>query len=557
MADNQRAHPQQGAGPERHRRQATGSTCTLDRPDLGDEIESIDTIQFEGHISRTIWHRINGFKFGSVEVECCGPWYCREKHCWDGAEHGHLCPTCGADGSPNRPPPPPLPPPAPHDEVVRRLRGLVRYLRESPKQEPADRLRWVARKVAWMLLIGELRDMGQRSVRSATTPKQPGFPAPRRRRSSRPNARRRGGDGGHEHSPRRRGPGPALRRRTTPACRGGRRRPGCSYLAARRPDGRPRRDLGAAPAHRGPTHRRPRPVLPRQVPHRRQRDRGRQDLARASACLDEMQAGHHVVYLDFEDDEGGIVGRLLTLGVDRDASATSSTTSGPRARSAPASTATTSTALLVEHAPTLAILDGITEAMTLHGLNPLDNARRRHVQQAAAPAIAATGAAVASLDHVTKAREGRGRYAIGAAHKFNGLDGAQYLLENRTPFGVGITGRPRSGSPRTGSASSAPTPCPADGLHWYGDLVLHSHAEGFAEVSVDPPHERDEDSDPRSTCSGSRRVGRSPHHCRSGSGPRLSNGEARIRDALNRLILDGYVSPKSPHQLLQPYPDQA
>ena len=179
MADNQRAHPQQGAGPERHRRQATGSTCTLDRPDLGDEIESIDTIQFEGHISRTIWHRINGFKFGSVEVECCGPWYCREKHCWDGAEHGHLCPTCGADGSPNRPPPPPLPPPAPHDEVVRRLRGLVRYLRESPKQEPADRLRWVARKVAWMLLD-----------RRTTRHRASGPCAPRRRRSSRDSPRR-------------------------------------------------------------------------------------------------------------------------------------------------------------------------------------------------------------------------------------------------------------------------------------------------------------------------------------------------------------------------------
>ena len=38
-----------------------------------------------------------------------------------------------------------------------------------------------------------------------------------------------------------------------------------------------------------------------------------------SAVLDEMNRGNHVVYLDFEDDEGGIVGRLLCLGANRDA----------------------------------------------------------------------------------------------------------------------------------------------------------------------------------------------------------------------------------------------
>jgi hypothetical protein len=33
-------------------------------------------------------------------------------------------------------------------------------------------------------------------------------------------------------------------------------------------------------------------------------------------------------------------------------------------------------------------------------------------------------------------RGNRSRYAIGAVHKFNALDGAAYILENRQPFGV-------------------------------------------------------------------------------------------------------------------------
>jgi hypothetical protein len=41
---------------------------------------------------------------------------------------------------------------------------------------------------------------------------------------------------------------------------------------------------------------------------------------------------------------------------------------------------------------------------------------------------------------VTKAEEARDRYALGAVHKLNALDGAQYLLDDRRQFGVGITG---------------------------------------------------------------------------------------------------------------------
>ena len=48
----------------------------------------------------------------------------------------------------------------------------------------------------------------------------------------------------------------------------------------------------------------------------------------------ELALGHACVYLDFEDDEGGIAGRLMTMGGDREAIRNGSPTSGPRTRSA-------------------------------------------------------------------------------------------------------------------------------------------------------------------------------------------------------------------------------
>jgi hypothetical protein len=53
------------------------------------------------------------------------------------------------------------------------------------------------------------------------------------------------------------------------------------------------------------------------------------------------------------------------------------------------------------------------------------------------------GPAVALIDHVTKAAEGRGRYAIGAQHKLAGIDGAAYLVELVKPFGHGKRGLAR------------------------------------------------------------------------------------------------------------------
>ncbi len=62
-----------------------------------------------------------------------------------------------------------------------------------------------------------------------------------------------------------------------------------------------------------------------------------------AAAQHELHNGNAVIYLDFEDDEGGVVGRLLALGVlTRPTSATASPTCAPRTPLKPSATATTS-----------------------------------------------------------------------------------------------------------------------------------------------------------------------------------------------------------------------
>ncbi|MGI8577977.1 MAG: AAA family ATPase [Nocardioidaceae bacterium] len=278
-----------------------------------------------------------------------------------------------------------------------------------------------------------------------------------------------------------------------------------------------------------------------------------------SAVVDELAAGNAVAYLDFEDDEGGIAGRLLALQVDADVirdrfryiRPTEALGTGIHLDDLRA-------AVLDPPTTSLAVVDGITEAMGLHGYDPIANKDVAAFGRILPRRIANLGPAVVCLDHLTKAVEGRGRYAIGGAHKLNGLDGAAYILENRAPFGIGITGRStlklakdRPGQLRRhGLASSG-------GLYWFGDLVLDSHDMRFAEVEVRPPSEHQSgDGDFRPTVLMGRIAAALTEH-----GPlaqrriivAVRGKTAAIKAALDLLILDGYVSEGSPHALIKPY----
>lgn len=94
-----------------------------------------------------------------------------------------------------------------------------------------------------------------------------------------------------------------------------------------------------------------------------------------AASRDEIIADNHVVYVDFEDDYGPVVGRLINpLGLDPKQIKQFFHYIRPESAIDLHPGIADLQAVLDRYAPTLAIVDGVTEAMTLHNLNPLDNA---------------------------------------------------------------------------------------------------------------------------------------------------------------------------------------
>lgn len=273
-----------------------------------------------------------------------------------------------------------------------------------------------------------------------------------------------------------------------------------------------------------------------------------------AGCLDEMHSGHNVLYIDFEDDVAGVVGRLITMG------ATTSMISEHFSYVRPAETLggrlPAMAVQLAQLDPSLIVLDGVTEAMVLHGMDPLglvDTAKFR----ALLTSFVTTGAAVVALDHVTKSTEGRGRYAIGSVHKLNGIDGAQYLLESRRPHAIGLRGVAsiKVGKDRPAQLRKHGLPS-SGGLYWFGDLVVDSRTP-IVEVSIEPPHERSDDFRPtvlmqRISDALAKHGPLSQTKIRA-----VVGGQAQAASkALTLLVLDGYVSEgdsKHPHQLIKPY----
>lgn len=278
-----------------------------------------------------------------------------------------------------------------------------------------------------------------------------------------------------------------------------------------------------------------------------------------AVVLDEMAAGNHAVYVDFEDDEGGIVGRLLGLGADRSVIRQHFHYLRPEDPIGTGIHRDDLDEILREYRPTLGVVDGITEALTMHGLDSNSNADVAKFGRLLPRRLAAAGCASVSLDHVTKASDTRGRYALGAVHKLNGLDGAAYVLENRQPFGVGLVGRStiKIAKDRPGQLRKNALPS-SGGMFWAADLVLTSHAEGFAEVEVTAPEKRGGEFRPTAVMS---RIAAAltEHGPMSQRAILVSVGGKRqtAADALTLMIRDGFVSAGTPHSLIREYVEGA
>jgi hypothetical protein len=151
-------------------------------------------------------------------------------------------------------------------------------------------------------------------------------------------------------------------------------------------------------------------------------------------CAQELADGHTVAYFDFEDSAPSLANRLRAVGVDDEAIAERFLYVRPEEPLTSAAAQADLDAICARY-PTLAIVDGVTEALGIHGLDLLDNQDVVKFFDLLPRRIARdSGAGVLLLDHVTKDREARGRFAIGAQAKLAGVDLA-YTLEPKRPFG--------------------------------------------------------------------------------------------------------------------------
>ena len=279
-----------------------------------------------------------------------------------------------------------------------------------------------------------------------------------------------------------------------------------------------------------------------------------------AAAIHEMAIGCHVFYIDFEDDEGTVVGRLLALGVSPDAIRDLFHYIRP-AHPLEGRHFEALCEELANYGPSLAMLDGVTEAMTMHNLNPLDNVDIALFNRKVAEPLAETGASQVSFDHVTKDKDGRGRYALGGVHKLNIVNGAGYTLENRQPFGIGVTGRSTLKITKDRPAQLRKNGLPSSGgLHWYGDLVLVGNADGTATVSVESPQERvaeREAAPPFRPTTLMEKISRHLEEEAADSQNQILKDVPGNRDgkiaALKILKEEGYVTPAKPYESLKPY----
>jgi hypothetical protein len=272
----------------------------------------------------------------------------------------------------------------------------------------------------------------------------------------------------------------------------------------------------------------------------------------------ELGRGNAAVYLDFEDDEGTIVSRLLAIGAPTDQVRERFAYVRPEESIDSPGIKPGLTALLNRLRPTVVVVDGITEAMALHGMELKDNTDVARFGQMFLHWITGFGPAVVTLDHVVKDPEARGRYAMGGVHKLNGLNGCQYMLYNRTPFSIGKTGRStvKVSKDRPGQIRRHGVPS-GDRMHWVADLILHSESEKLVEVELAPPVENTSEFRPTALME---RVAAALEQHGELSQRKVCTAVGGKRDtaiqALNYLILDGYVTEKTPHKLIKEYPDR-
>lgn len=183
-------------------------------------------------------------------------------------------------------------------------------------------------------------------------------------------------------------------------------------------------------------------------------------------CVQEMRKGRYVVYLDWEGTAQGVVSRMVEMGITKDELRLMKYVR----RSDPWDAVSLShlRKLAEDAKPSLVVFDAVAGAMEAEGLDPESNPdTEKWVAGLPIWLTKATECGVLCIDHVSKDKEKRGRWPIGAVRKLGRADVA-YGLDMRQPAGVGITsgGRLLVHKDR------------------YGSLAQHQQGFNVAEVAI-------------------------------------------------------------------------
>ena len=156
------------------------------------------------------------------------------------------------------------------------------------------------------------------------------------------------------------------------------------------------------------------------------------------AIRQELDKNNIVFYIDFEDSARGILNRLKTMRVPTDKFKLFRY-ANPDTRLEPGIGELMRTEIMA-YLPTLIVVDGVNAAMNLLGLDLEKNKDATHFSQTVLKPLRVGGAGILTIDHVTKSKDNRGNYAIGAQAKRADIDGAAFAVSVSLPFGRGIDG---------------------------------------------------------------------------------------------------------------------
>jgi hypothetical protein len=204
---------------------------------------------------------------------------------------------------------------------------------------------------------------------------------------------------------------------------------------------------------------------------------------------DLLQRGMRVVYVDFEDDESTVVGRLLDLGIlPQRLNPGQFRYARPEGRPQPCDLVELMT--FPDGIADLVVYDGWTESAALLGLDVMSQDDTAKWRLALIRPALRRGVATLTTDHVVKDRENRGRYSIGAQHKLAGLTGAMFLMEVTSTWGRGFKGRSRVLVSKDRNGGLRPHGKPhAPNVTHIGDLVGDATSGDMTSLLMWPPFE--------------------------------------------------------------------